>query len=112
MTALSHSITKNAGIVRNAHDLENALRVINCIERQVEPIWKRRRWSPDLMDMRDLLVVGRSIAESALSEPKSVGAHYLEDELNARPTHAMGEKRSVVPVRGSHMTTVSPRPCR
>ena len=30
-------------------------------------------------NLRDLLVVGRSIAESALSEPKSVGAHYLED---------------------------------
>lgn len=79
MNALTHAMTRNVGIVRNAKGLENALRVINCIERQLDPIWKRRRWSPGLMDLRDLLVVGRSIAESALSEPKSVGAHYLED---------------------------------
>lgn len=79
MSAHTHAMTLNVGIVRNAQGLENALRVMNCIERQVEPIWKRRRWSVGLMDLRDLLVVGRSIAEGALHEPKSVGAHCMEE---------------------------------
>ncbi len=80
MNALTHAMTQNVGIVRNAKGLENALRVINCIERQVAPVWKRRRWSKGLMDLRDLLVVGRSIAEDALREAESAGAHYMEDQ--------------------------------
>lgn len=79
MTALAHAMTMHVGIVRNAKGLESALRVINCIERQVEPIWRRRRWSPGLMDLRDLLVVARSVTEAAQHEPVSVGAHYMEE---------------------------------
>lgn len=79
MTALTHAMTMHVGIIRHTKGLESALRVINCIERQVEPIWKRRRWTPGLMDLRDLLVVARSVTDAALHEPVSVGAHYLED---------------------------------
>ena len=31
------------------------------------------------MDLRDLLVVARSVTEAAMREPVSVGAHYLEN---------------------------------
>ena len=79
MNALTHGMTLHAGIVRNEKGLESALRVINCIERQLQPIWHRRRWSPGLMDLRDLLVVARSVVEAAVREPVSIGAHYVED---------------------------------
>lgn len=79
MGALTHGMTTHAGIVRNAKGLESVLRVISCIERQLQPIWHRRRWSPGLMDLRDLLVVARSLTEAAMREPVSVGAHYMEE---------------------------------
>ena len=77
--ALTHAMTMHVGIVRKTEGLESALRVINCIERQVLPIRHRRRWSPALMDLRDLLVVARSVTEAALHEPVSVGTHFLEE---------------------------------
>ncbi|MBV6404284.1 MAG: L-aspartate oxidase [Flavobacteriales bacterium] len=80
MAALTHTMTKHVGIIRTEHGLQHSLRAINRISRQVQPIWERRRWTTALMDLRDLLVVARAVAEAALNEPESVGAHCWEVE--------------------------------
>ena len=86
MAALTHAMSMHVGIVRSRQGLESALRVINCIDRQVRPIWIRRRWSPELLDLRDLLEVARAMIGAALDEPVSVGSHYVEEsEPDDRP---------------------------
>lgn len=77
MATLTHTMTMHVSIVRTEEGLHQALREINHLDRQVRASWQRRRWSADMMDLRDLLTVARSVTASALAEPDSIGAHFI-----------------------------------
>ncbi|MBK6754227.1 MAG: L-aspartate oxidase [Flavobacteriales bacterium] len=76
--SLRHAMSTHVGIIREEGGMLHTLCIIAMLERQIAPIWNRRRWSPELIDLRDLLVVARSITSAALAEPASMGAHYVE----------------------------------
>ncbi len=64
------------GIIRHHESMLHALRIISRFERTVERSWARKRWSRELIDLRDLLSVARCISEAALAEPFSIGTHF------------------------------------
>lgn len=75
---LRHTMSAHVGTIRDQEGMLHALCIIAKLERQVAPVWNRHRWSAELIDLRDLLAVARSITSAALAEPASLGAHYVE----------------------------------
>lgn len=80
LATLRHAMSANVGIVRDREGMTHALRIISRLERSIVPNWARRRWSKELIDLRDLLAVARGVTTAALNEPVSIGSHYLEDQ--------------------------------
>jgi L-aspartate oxidase len=76
-TDLQHAMDTHVGLERSANGLRTAHRAIARCERHLRTLWARRRWSAELMDLRDLLTVAQAIVEDALKEPVSIGSHHL-----------------------------------
>jgi L-aspartate oxidase len=77
--ALKEAMSTQVCIVRDRERMVHALHRIARLERALRHGMARPRWSRELLDLRDLLAVARGITEAALNEPKSIGAHYVED---------------------------------
>ena len=73
--ALRRVLWEGAGILRDAAGLERAIAATLDLERGLAP----RRATRAGVEARNLLFVGRLIAESALRRRESRGAHYRED---------------------------------
>ncbi len=76
--AIRHAMSTHLGLLRNRDGMEAALRVVAHCERVIAPMWMRRRWSLELINLRDLSAVARAIIEGALNETTSIGTHHLE----------------------------------
>lgn len=81
IVALKHVMSTHVGIVRDREGMNHALHLIAREERMIAQLWTRKRWSRELIDLRDMLAVARSITETALAEPLSIGGHYRSDTL-------------------------------
>jgi L-aspartate oxidase len=67
------------GIVRSNLRLERALRRISFLEREIEDFYKRTRITPQLLELRNIVVTARLIVVSALRRHESRGLHYTTD---------------------------------
>lgn len=74
LTRLQESMWKNAGIVRTAHGLKQALRELEEIGAELPPPHSRRQF-----EARNLQIAGLLVARSALAREESRGAHYRTD---------------------------------
>jgi L-aspartate oxidase len=83
---LSHNSTEiqtvmwdYVGIVRSNLRLERALRRINFLEKEIEDFYKRTRITPQLLELRNIVITARLIVTSALRRHESRGLHYTTD---------------------------------
>jgi L-aspartate oxidase len=83
---LSHNSTEiqtvmwdYVGIVRSNLRLERALRRVNFLEKEIEDFYKRTRITPQLLELRNIVVTARLIVASALRRHESRGLHYTTD---------------------------------
>ncbi len=67
------------GIVRSNLRLERALRRINFLEKEIEDFYKRTRITPQLLELRNIVVTARLIVLSALQRHESRGLHFTTD---------------------------------
>ncbi|MBI4168396.1 MAG: L-aspartate oxidase [Acidobacteria bacterium] len=81
VTALREVMWGKVGIIRDGRSLEGAIRSILELERGLMP----RPVSRSGLEARNLLFVGRLIAESALRRRESRGAHFREDFPEREP---------------------------
>jgi len=74
------------GIVRTTKRLERALHRANLLAQEVEDYYGNYRITPDLIELRNLIVVATLIVKSALRRRESRGLHYTLDypETKAR----------------------------
>jgi L-aspartate oxidase len=74
------------GIVRTTKRLERALHRASLLAQEVEDYYGNYRITPDLIELRNLVVVATLIVRSALSRKESRGLHYTLDfpETKAR----------------------------
>jgi L-aspartate oxidase len=80
------------GIVRTEQRLSSAARHLTLLGDEIEDDYARLRLTPDLIELRNIALVGRLIVESARRRPESRGLHYMLDHprpvprLAGRPT--------------------------
>jgi L-aspartate oxidase len=94
-TSLKAAMWKNAGIVRNASGLRNALKRIDKLSRDLKSI-EDRGISAETIETRNMLLVSKLITKAALMRRESRGGHYREDY----PEKAEEWKKPVVLSKG------------
>ena len=73
------------GIVRTDSRLQRAKRRIEVLEQEVQDYYRHYKVSPDLIELRNLVLVARLIINSALLRKESRGLHYTLDYPQLAP---------------------------
>ncbi|VAV99140.1 L-aspartate oxidase, partial [hydrothermal vent metagenome] len=76
---LRHFMWDYVGIVRTTRRLERAARRVDMLAGEIREYYSYFRVTPDLLELRNLVVVADLIIRSALSRTESRGLHYMLD---------------------------------
>ncbi|MBR9975988.1 MAG: L-aspartate oxidase [Bacteroidetes bacterium] len=76
------------GIVRSDLRLQRAKRRINLLQSEIENFYKRTRVSEELIQLRNLTLIGRLIITCAVLRKESRGLHYTTDYPDPDPAQS------------------------
>ena len=82
---LRHFMWDYVGIVRTTRRLERAARRVDMLAGEIREYYSHFRVSPDLLELRNLVVVADLIIRSALLRTESRGLHYMLDYPDTDP---------------------------
>ncbi|MCS7085189.1 MAG: L-aspartate oxidase [Bacteroidia bacterium] len=85
LTELQNIMSNYVGIVRTNLRLERAYRRIELIYRETEAFYRRHKLSPELCELRNLIVVAYLIVKCAGIRKESRGLHYNTDYPHKLP---------------------------
>ncbi|MFZ8906019.1 MAG: L-aspartate oxidase [Poseidonia sp.] len=80
-TSLVRTMTKEVGIVRSNHRLKRAQRRLNLIQNEVDMMWQTARPTREIVELRNLCLIGQLVVEDALNQTENKGLHYNVDLL-------------------------------
>jgi L-aspartate oxidase len=79
LETLKKTMTLDVGIVRRFSRLERAKRMLNLLTKEVDLIWQESLPTRELVELRNLVLVGTVITQDAISREVNVGLHYNID---------------------------------
>ena len=77
MGTLRRSMTMHGGVLRSKDGLHQALRRMERIGSVAERAWSCGGRTDDLLALRNMVAVARSIVVAALMEPNRCGTHWV-----------------------------------
>ncbi len=89
------------GIVRSTRRLQRARTRLDLLTKEIAEFYQRTRMSPELVELRNLVLVADLIVRSALARKESRGLHYSTDypstDTSRDPQHSRLSKLAVLP---------------
>ncbi len=79
LETLKKTMTLDVGIVRRFSRLERAKRMLQLLTKEVDLIWQQSLPTRELVELRNLVLVGTKITKDAISRDENVGLHYNID---------------------------------
>ena len=79
LETLKKTMTLDVGIVRRFSRLDRAKRMLQLLTKEVDLIWQQSLPTRELVELRNLVLVGTKITKDAISRDENVGLHYNID---------------------------------
>ena len=76
---LRSTMSQEVGVVRRFQRLERASRRLNLLGEEIDLIWRNSLASRDIVELRNLILVGQLVTSDALARKENRGLHYNSD---------------------------------
>jgi Aspartate oxidase len=76
---LRSTMSQEVGVVRRFQRLERASRRLELLGQEVDLIWRNSLASRDIVELRNLILVGQLVTLDALQRSENKGLHYNSD---------------------------------
>jgi len=76
---LRSTMSQEVGVVRRFQRLERASRRLELLGEEVDLIWRNSLASREIVELRNLILVGQLVTSDALSRSENRGLHYNSD---------------------------------
>ena len=70
------------GISRKYSRLQRAIRRLSLLEQEINAIWKASIPTREIVELRNMILVGRLVAEDANERTENRGLHYNKDIIS------------------------------
>ena len=81
-SALRDQMMERVGMVRDDAGLQAAWQAMDEFRQAADRAWAAGERSPQLLELRDLVLVARAICEQAIREPRNAGTHWNTDAVD------------------------------
>ena len=76
---LRSTMSQEVGVVRRFQRLERASRRLKLLGQEVDLIWRNSLASREIVELRNLILVGQLVTTDALARTENRGLHYNSD---------------------------------
>ncbi len=77
--ALNQTMRFEVGVSRRFSRLERAIRRLRLLEKEIDVIWKSSLPSREIVELRNMILVGILVAEDAITRQENRGLHFNKD---------------------------------
>jgi L-aspartate oxidase len=77
--ALTNTMSREVGIVRRFNRLHRAKRRLQLLSKEVDYIWRSALPSREIVELRNLILVGQLVTEDSLARQENRGLHFNTD---------------------------------
>ena len=81
-TTLNQTMRYEVGISRKYSRLQRAIRRLSLLEQEIDAIWKASIPTREIVELRNMILVGRLVAEDANERTENRGLHYNKDIIS------------------------------
>ncbi len=78
-TSLVATMTEEVGIVRSNQRLKRAKRRLDLLHSEIDMMWENSKPTRDIVELRNLCLIGQLVVEDALARHENKGLHYNVD---------------------------------
>lgn len=78
-TSLVNTMSQEVGIVRTNQRLKRAKRRLSLFDQEIDLIWRASRPAREIVELRNLALIGSLVIDDALAQKSNAGLHYNID---------------------------------